>query len=128
MPVILAEKDFEPWLRREAGLELLKPAPKDTLQRWRVSKRVNSSKAPGDDATLMSKFRCNCLTFRRHTGSDAAPAGRSQGVIDVASAAAESRGRRRRYCGAAIARRMVLMLEDSRIPARVMPRRFVDHC
>ena len=26
MPVILAEKDFEPWLRNEAGLELLKPA------------------------------------------------------------------------------------------------------
>lgn len=53
MPVILAEKDFEPWLRGEAGVELLKPAPEDALQRWRVSKRVNSSKAPGDDATLI---------------------------------------------------------------------------
>ena len=31
MPVILAEKDFEPWLRSEAGLELLKPAPEDAL-------------------------------------------------------------------------------------------------
>jgi putative SOS response-associated peptidase YedK len=28
MPVLLAEKDFEPWLRNAAGLELLKPAPR----------------------------------------------------------------------------------------------------
>ena len=26
MPVLLAEKDFEPWLSGEAGIELLKPA------------------------------------------------------------------------------------------------------
>ena len=31
----------------------LKPAPNDYLQRWRVSKRVNSSKADADDATLI---------------------------------------------------------------------------
>ena len=31
LPVILAEEDFEPWLRNEAGLELLKPAPEDLL-------------------------------------------------------------------------------------------------
>jgi len=30
-----------------------KPAPEDTLQRWRVPKRINSSKAPVDDATLI---------------------------------------------------------------------------
>jgi hypothetical protein len=45
MPVLLAERDFEPWLSGAAGVELLKPAPDDMLQRWPVSKRVNSSRA-----------------------------------------------------------------------------------
>jgi len=53
MPVLFAEKDFEPWLSGAAGLELLKPASEDLLQRWPVSKRVNSSKAPDDDPTLI---------------------------------------------------------------------------
>ena len=56
MPALLAEKDFEPWLpvRR---CRLLKPASEDTLQRWPVSKRVNSSKAPADDPTLIERVR-----------------------------------------------------------------------
>jgi len=53
MPVLLAERVFEPWLSGSAGLELLKPASNDLLQRWPVSKRVNSSKAPAEDATLI---------------------------------------------------------------------------
>ncbi len=53
VPVLLAERDFEPWLSGSAGLELLKPASNDVLQRWPVSKRVNSSKAPAEDATLI---------------------------------------------------------------------------
>jgi putative SOS response-associated peptidase YedK len=53
MPVLLAEKDFEPWLSGAAGVELLRPAPDDMLQRWPVSKRVNSSRAPADDPTLI---------------------------------------------------------------------------
>jgi len=53
MPVILEEKDFEPWLSGEAGTEMLKPAANDLLQRWPVSKRVNSSRAPDDDPTLI---------------------------------------------------------------------------
>ena len=36
MPVLLDEKDFEPWLSGSAGLELLKPAAEDLLQRWPV--------------------------------------------------------------------------------------------
>jgi hypothetical protein len=56
MPVLLAEKDFEPWLSGEAGVELLKPAPNDLLQRWPVSKRVNSSKAAADDPTLIDRI------------------------------------------------------------------------
>ena len=53
MPVLFDEKDYEPWLSGKAGLELLKPAPEDLLQRWPVSKRVNSSRAPDDDPRLI---------------------------------------------------------------------------
>jgi putative SOS response-associated peptidase YedK len=56
MPAILAEKDFGPWLNGQAGVELLKSAADDLLQRWLVSKRVNSSKAPADDATLIDRI------------------------------------------------------------------------
>jgi putative SOS response-associated peptidase YedK len=56
MPVLLTEKDFEPWLSGTAGIELLKPAPNDLLQKWPVSKRVNSSRASDDDPTLIEKI------------------------------------------------------------------------
>ena len=56
MPVLLGEKDYEPWLSGKAGLELLKPAAEDALKRWPVSKRVNSSRAPDDDPTLTDKI------------------------------------------------------------------------
>jgi putative SOS response-associated peptidase YedK len=49
----LTEDQFVPWLSGEAGPEMLKPAPDNYLQRWPVSKRVNSSKADADDATLI---------------------------------------------------------------------------
>ena len=52
MPVFLTEPEFAPWLSGEAGAEYLKPVPDDYLQRWPVSKRLNSSKADADDATL----------------------------------------------------------------------------
>ena len=55
MPALLAERDFEPWLNGEAGVELLKPAPNDLLQKWPVSKRVNSSRADDNDSTLIDK-------------------------------------------------------------------------
>jgi putative SOS response-associated peptidase YedK len=56
MPVLLDQSDFEPWLR-EGGKALLKPAPNDLLQKWSVSKRVNSSRAPDDDPTLIEPIR-----------------------------------------------------------------------
>ena len=56
MPVLLAEEAFEPWLSGKAGLELLKPAPNDLLQKWPVSKRVNSSRASDDDPTLIEEI------------------------------------------------------------------------
>jgi putative SOS response-associated peptidase YedK len=49
MPIILEADQFEPWLTARAGRELLKPAANDVLQRWPVSKRVNSSRASDDD-------------------------------------------------------------------------------
>jgi putative SOS response-associated peptidase YedK len=55
MPVFLTEEQFSPWLSGETGAEYLKPAPNDYLQRWPVSKRVNSSKADADDATLIER-------------------------------------------------------------------------
>ncbi len=55
MPVLLEERQFEPWLRGEAGLEYLKPPPNDLLQKRPVSKRVNSSRADAADATLIEK-------------------------------------------------------------------------
>jgi putative SOS response-associated peptidase YedK len=53
MPVILEADQFKPWLSGRAGIELLKPAANHVLQRWAVSRRVNSSRASDDDATLI---------------------------------------------------------------------------
>ena len=39
----------------DMDVEDLKPSANDTLQRWPVSKRVNSSKADKDDATLIER-------------------------------------------------------------------------
>ena len=56
MPVLLQPKDFEPWLTGNAGRELLKPAASDYLQTWPVSRKVNSSRAPDDDPTVIEKI------------------------------------------------------------------------
>src|SRR5215470_12085381 len=55
MPVILEAKDFEQWERGDVNdaAALMKPAGEEVLQKWPVSKRVNSSKAPDDDPTLI---------------------------------------------------------------------------
>ena len=55
MPVLLSEEQFDPWLSGEAGVEYLKPAGEDVLQKWPVSKRVNSSRADDNDPTLIDK-------------------------------------------------------------------------
>jgi putative SOS response-associated peptidase YedK len=49
------EKQFHPWLSGEAGVESLKPAPNDFLQKLPVSKRVNSSRADDNDPTLIEE-------------------------------------------------------------------------
>jgi putative SOS response-associated peptidase YedK len=40
-----SKKKLEPWLSGQAGTELLKPAANDVLERWPVSKSVNSFRA-----------------------------------------------------------------------------------
>ena len=56
MPVILEPAGFDGWLDRSSGIELLTPAPNDLLVRWPVSKRVNSSRASDEDATLIDRI------------------------------------------------------------------------
>ena len=53
MPVLLTPNEFEPWLSGQAGTEILNRAPELVLQAWPVSRRVNSSRAPSDDPTLI---------------------------------------------------------------------------
>ena len=57
MPVLLQPEQFDHWLSGNMTVEELKPAPNDYLQRWAVSKRVNSSKADKDDATLIEPVK-----------------------------------------------------------------------
>jgi hypothetical protein len=45
-------EQLEHCLSGEMGVEELKPVENGYLQRWPVSKRVNSSKADSNDATL----------------------------------------------------------------------------
>jgi putative SOS response-associated peptidase YedK len=54
MPVVLEPKDFASWLN-DGGAALLRPAANDVLQRWPVSWRVNSSRAPADDPCLIDR-------------------------------------------------------------------------
>lgn len=58
MPVILEAKNFEQWESGDVrdAAALMKPAGEDVLQKWPVSKRVNSSRADDDDATLIEKI------------------------------------------------------------------------
>ena len=55
MPVLLSLNQLGPWLSGKAGTEVLKPAPERMLQLWPVSRRVNSSRANDDDATLIDR-------------------------------------------------------------------------
>ena len=55
MPVLLQPDQFDHSLSGDMGVDELKPAANDYLQRWPVSKRVNSSKADKDDATLIER-------------------------------------------------------------------------
>ena len=56
MPVLLQPEDFDRWLAGATSTEMLKPAPDEYLQVWPVSRRVNSSRAPSDDQTLIEQI------------------------------------------------------------------------
>ena len=55
MPALLTPFQFDAWLSGSAGLELLAPWDQRSLQTWTVSRRVNSSRAPSDDPTLIDR-------------------------------------------------------------------------
>ncbi len=55
MPVLLQPNDFDRWLADTAETELLRSAPNNYLQVWPVSRRVNNSRAAGDDPTLIDR-------------------------------------------------------------------------
>jgi putative SOS response-associated peptidase YedK len=57
MPVLLQPEQFDRWLSGNMGVDELEPPPNDYLQRWAVSKRVNSSKADKDDAMLIEPIK-----------------------------------------------------------------------
>ncbi len=56
MPVLLKPDQFEPWLSGDTGKETLVAAPEDMLQKWPVSKRVNSSRTSDEDDTLIERI------------------------------------------------------------------------
>ncbi len=56
MPVIREAKDFEQWEHGDAA-KLMRPADEKVLQMWPVSKRVNSSRADDDDASLIEPIK-----------------------------------------------------------------------
>jgi putative SOS response-associated peptidase YedK len=58
MPVVLESKDFASWLN-DGSAVLLRPAADGVLQRWPVSRRVNSSRAPADDPNLIERVEAN---------------------------------------------------------------------
>jgi putative SOS response-associated peptidase YedK len=58
MPALLEAKDLEQWEQGDLNdaAALMKPAGEDVLQKWPVSKRVMSSGASDEDATLIQKI------------------------------------------------------------------------
>ena len=65
MPIILEAKDFDQWERGEVkdAAALMKPAADGMLQRHAVSRRVNSSRADANDATLIHHIGSPTLTI-----------------------------------------------------------------
>ncbi|MGB6584454.1 MAG: SOS response-associated peptidase [Pseudolabrys sp.] len=55
MPALLTPYQFDGWLSGSAGVEVLAPWAQKSLRVWPVSRRVNSSRTPSDDPTLIEK-------------------------------------------------------------------------
>jgi putative SOS response-associated peptidase YedK len=56
MPALLTPYQFDSWLSGDAGPESLRPWDQRSLQMYPVSRRVNSSKAAGDDPSLIERI------------------------------------------------------------------------
>lgn len=56
MPVVLESSQFDQWMNGtpDEAASLMRPASETILQKWPVSKRINSSRTPGDDPTLIA--------------------------------------------------------------------------
>ena len=57
MPALLKPGQFEIWLSDDMGVEELKLVENDYLQRWAVSKRVNSSKVDSNGPCLIDAVK-----------------------------------------------------------------------
>ena len=79
VPVILEPEQFGPWPEGKAGVEVLKPAANDALQRWPVSRRVKGSRAPFLDAEGEMRARY------RHRSSPLKPQVAAQAVVALAA-------------------------------------------
>jgi putative SOS response-associated peptidase YedK len=55
MPVVLNEADIGRWLIGKTGTELLRPATKERIRMWPVSRRVNKTGTGDDDPTLIDE-------------------------------------------------------------------------
>lgn len=55
MPVVLEREQIAAWLTASVGREALRPAAEDVLAKIPVSKRVNSSRADDNDASLIER-------------------------------------------------------------------------
>jgi putative SOS response-associated peptidase YedK len=72
MPVILEAKDFEQWERGsvDEAVALMKPADESLLQKWAVSKQVNSSRTSDEDETLIAPEEYSTLAGTKCEHSD----------------------------------------------------------
>ena len=61
MPVLLKPEQFDDWLSGAMTARDLRPAANDYLQRWPVSKRVNSSRADDNDASLIERQQSEAI-------------------------------------------------------------------
>jgi putative SOS response-associated peptidase YedK len=61
MPVIPEPGDIDAWLTGDAGTELLKLPANEVLQKWPVSRRVNSSRTSDEDTTLIERIELDAL-------------------------------------------------------------------
>lgn len=56
MPMLLGLGQHGRWLEADTKAQVFRPAPDGYLQVWPVSRRVNNSRAPADDPTLIDRI------------------------------------------------------------------------